>query len=94
MIAWLASSSCGTDGTGGENVRNANGDPINLEPTTDALPARQGRPPQAFWFVLSGVFMANGVFHALNDHPLLLVVLSLIAGLAALWAGWAEGVAR
>ena len=75
-------------------MRDANGDPITEEPTTDRLPARRGRPPQAFWFVLSGVFMANGVFHALNDQPLLLVVLSLIAGLAALWAGWVEGVAR
>ena len=38
--------------------------------------------------------MANGVFHALNDQPLLLVVLSLIAGLAALCAAGVEGVAR
>ena len=37
---------------------------------------------------------ANGVFQAVNDQPLLVVVLSLIAGLAALWAAWAEFEAR
>ena len=72
--------------------------PTATRPRGDRLrtPRRpvRSRPPQAFWLVLSGVFMANGVFHALNDQPLLLVVLSLIAGLAALCAAWVEGVAR
>ena len=56
----------------------------------DDRPPSQSRPPGALWLVVGGVFAANGVFQAVNDQPLLVVVLSLIAGLAALWAAWDE----
>ena len=49
------------------------------------------RPSSTFWLVLSGIFATNAVIFAISEQPLLLTVVTLISGLAALWCAWAEG---